>query len=104
MEQRRVVPRRLLFGVAAVMLFLRESDAEDAHLEFIREAWARVDDQSGDDQSPDSVLAFVQRILAKQVEWSREPIDLRVIAPEIARILTKIRERGLRVTMEFYVS
>jgi tagaturonate reductase len=104
MEQRRVVPRRLVFGVAAVMLLLLESDAEDAHLEFIREAWARVDDQSADDQSPDSVLAFVQRILAKQVEWSREPIDLRAIAPEIARILTKIREQGLRVTMEFYVS
>jgi tagaturonate reductase len=104
MEQRRVVPRRLLFGVAAVMILLRESDAEDAHLEFIREAWARVGDQSVDDQSPDSVLAFVQRILAKQVEWSREDIDLRAIAPEIARILTKIREQGLRVAMEFYVS
>jgi tagaturonate reductase len=105
MKQHGVVPRRLLFGVAAVMLLLRDSDVEDAHLAFIREAWAcvddqSVDDQSVDDQSPDSTLAFVQRILAKQVEWSREPIDLPAIAPEVARILTKIRENGLRVTME----
>ena len=82
------------------MLLLRDSDVEDAHLAFIREAWACVDDQSVDDQSPDSTLAFVQRILAKQVERSREPIDLPAIAPEVARILTKIREHGLRVTME----
>ena len=105
MEQHGVMPRRLLFGVAVVMLLLRDSDVEDAHLAFIREAWAcvddqSVDDQSVDDQSPDSTLAFVQRILAKQVERSREPIDLPAIAPEVARILTKIRENGLRVTME----
>lgn len=97
MEQRGVVPRRLLFGVAAVILLLRDSDVEDAHLPFIRESWARVDDQS-----PDSVLAFVRQILAKQVEWSREQIDLPAIAPEVASILTKIREQGLRVTLESY--
>jgi tagaturonate reductase len=98
MERGGVAPRRLLFGVAAVMLLLRDSDVEDAHLGFIREMWASVEDQS-----PDSILAFVQRILAKQVEWSREPIDLRAIAPEVARFLTKIREQGLRATMEFCV-
>jgi tagaturonate reductase len=98
MERSRGVPRRLLFGVAAVMLLLRDSDVEDAHLGFIREMWARVDDQS-----PDSVLAFVQQILAKQIEWSRERIDLGAIAPEVAGLLTKIREQGLRATMESYV-
>jgi tagaturonate reductase len=95
MKRRGVVPRRLLFGVAAVMLLLRESDVEDTHLELIREMWARVDDQS-----PDSTLAFVQQLLAKQVEWSREHIDLQAIAPEVATFLMKIREQGLRATME----
>jgi tagaturonate reductase len=113
MERRRAVPRRLLFSVAAVMLLLRDSDVEDSHLTFIREMWARVDGQSfdarsihgqsSDAQSPDSTLAFVQRILAKQVEWSRERIDLRAIAPEVARFLTTIREQGLRATMESYI-
>jgi tagaturonate reductase len=98
MDRPAVVPRRLLFGVAAVMLLLRDSDVEDTHLAFIREMWARVDDQS-----PDSVLAFVRRLLAKQVEWGREQIDLQAVAPEVARVLTKIREQGLRVTMESYV-
>jgi tagaturonate reductase len=113
MEQRGVVPRRLLFGVAAVMLLLQESGVEDAHLAFIRETWARVsdrpfndqpiNDQPADDESPDSTLALVQQILAKQVNWSREHIDLRAIAPEVARILTKIREHGIRAAMESYL-
>jgi tagaturonate reductase len=97
MERRGSLPRSLLFGVAAVMLLLRESDVEDKHLTLIREMWARVDDQS-----PDSVLEVVQRILAKQVEWSREPIDPRAIAPGVARILTEIREQGIRATVESY--
>ena len=80
-----------------MMILLRESDVEDTHLAFIREMWANVDAQS-----PDSVLAFVQLILAKQVEWSRENIDLRAIAPEIVRFLIKIHEQGLRATMEPY--
>ncbi len=95
MEHRGVMPRRLLFGVAAVMLLLRDSEVEDTHLAFIREMWARVDDQS-----PDSILAFVQQILAKQIEWSREHIDLRAIAPEVAHFLMEIREQGLRATMD----
>jgi tagaturonate reductase len=98
MERHEVVPRRLLFGVAAVMLLLRDSEVEDTHLPLIRGMWARVDDQS-----PESILAFVQRILAKQVEWSREHIDLRAIAPEVASFLSKIREQGLRATLESYV-
>jgi tagaturonate reductase len=99
MEQRGEVPRRLLFGVAVVMLLLRDSDVEDAHLEFIREMWARVDEQS-----PDSTLEFVQRILAKQVEWSREHIDVRAVTAEVASFLIKICEQGLRATMESCVS
>jgi len=98
MARREVLPRRLLFGVAAVMILLRDSDVEDTHLAFIREMWANVDAQS-----PDSVLAFVHLILAKQVEWSRENVDLKAIAPEVARFLIKIHEQGLRATMESYV-
>ena len=77
------------------MLLLRESDVEDAHRALIRELWARVDYQS-----PDSVLVLVQRILAKQIEWSREQLDLRATAPAVAGLLMKIREHGLRATME----
>jgi hypothetical protein len=95
MERRQVLPRRLLFGLAAVMLVLRDSEVEDAHGEQVREMWARVDYQS-----PDSVLAFVHGILTKQMEWSREEIDLRAIAPHVAGFLMEIRERGLRPTME----
>jgi tagaturonate reductase len=95
-ERRRgLLPRRLLFGVAAAMVLLRESDVEDAHREFIREMWARVDSQS-----LGSVLALVQSVLAKQIEWSREQIDLRAIAPAVAEFVMKIREQGLRSTME----
>jgi len=80
------------------MLLLRDSDVEDNHLTSIREMWARVDDQS-----EDSILEVVQRILARQIEWSREPIDLQAIAPEVGRILTEIRELGIRAAMESYI-
>jgi tagaturonate reductase len=95
MEQRRVLPRRLLFGVAGVLLLLRDSELEDIHLEQVREMWTRVDNQS-----PASVLSFVQAILAKQMEWSREQIDLPVVAPHVAEFLIKIRKQGLRPAME----
>jgi hypothetical protein len=36
MELRGVLPQKLLFGVAAVMLLLRDSDIEDSHLALIR--------------------------------------------------------------------
>jgi tagaturonate reductase len=97
MERRKVLPRRLLFGLAAVMLVLRDSEVEDTHGEKVREMWARVDYQS-----PDSVLAFVRGILTKLMEWSREEIDLRAVAPHVAGFLMEIRERGLRPTMESY--
>jgi tagaturonate reductase len=96
-ERRGMPPRRLLFGVAVVMLLLRDLDVEDTHLALVRELWARVDYQS-----PDSVLTLVQHILAKQIEWSREQIDLPAIAPEVAGVLLKIREQGLRPTLESY--
>ncbi|MFY9907448.1 MAG: tagaturonate reductase [Terriglobales bacterium] len=95
MERRGTLPRRFLFGVAAVMVLLRDSEVEDAHLALVREMWARVDYQS-----PDSVLAFVRNILAKQSEWSREQIDLQTIAPQVAGFVMKIHEYGLRSTME----
>jgi tagaturonate reductase len=98
MERRGSLPRRLLFGAAAAMLLLRDSDVEDNHLTSIREMWARVDDQS-----EDSILEVVQRILARQIEWSREPIDLQAIVPEVGRILTEIRELGIRAAMESYI-
>jgi hypothetical protein len=71
---------------------------EDTHLALIREMWMRVDDRSSD-----SILEFVQHILAKQVEWGREAIDTRAIAPEVALLLMQIREQGLRATIESYV-
>jgi tagaturonate reductase len=95
MERRGVLPQRLLFGAAAVMLLLRDSDVEDSHLALVRQMWANVDYHS-----PDSVLILVQKILAKQVEWSREQIDLRAIAPSVAAFLIKIRAQGLRATMD----
>jgi hypothetical protein len=95
MQRRGLLPRRLLFGVAAVMVLLRDSEVEDAHLALVREMWARVDYQS-----PDSVLALVRHILAKQSEWSREPIDLQAVAPQVAGFVLKIREQGLRTTMQ----
>lgn len=94
-ERRATLPRRLLFDVAAVILLLRGSDVEDAHLAVIRELWASVDYESSD-----SVLTLVHEILTKQVEWSREPIDVQAIAPQVVEFLMKIRTHGLRATME----
>ena len=95
MARRGVVPRRLLIGLAAVMSVLRDPDVQDTHAEEVRERWERVDCHS-----PDSVLAFVQGVLAKQMEWSREEIDLRAVAPHVAGFLVEIREQGLRPVME----
>lgn len=95
MERRATPPRRLLFGVATVMLLLEDSDVEDGHLPLLRELWATLDYDS-----PDSVLTLVHQILAKQIEWSREQIDVPVVAPQVAEFLMKIRDRGLRGTME----
>ncbi len=95
MGRRAVQPQRLLFGLAAVIFLLRDSDVEDSHLAFIHEMWANVDSQS-----PDSVLTLVQKVLAKQVEWSREQIDVRAIAPNVAEFLVKISAQGLRRPME----
>ena len=97
MERRATLPRRVLFGVAAVMLLLRDSEVEDAHLALVRELWANVDYQS-----PDSVLTLVKRILAKQIEWSREQIDLQAVAPEVAALLLKIRQQGTHSAMESF--
>jgi tagaturonate reductase len=95
MERRGVLPQKLLFGVAAGMLLLRDSDVEDSHLALIRGMWAQVDYQSSD-----SVLTLVQNILDKQIEWSREQIDVRVIAPDVAGFLMKVHAQGLRPTMD----
>jgi hypothetical protein len=56
--------------------------------------WGRVDAES-----PDSLLEFIQQILAKQVEWCKEAVDTQAIAPEVARFLMKIRGQGLRATI-----
>ncbi|MFZ0760597.1 MAG: tagaturonate reductase [Candidatus Sulfotelmatobacter sp.] len=95
MEQRGILPRRLLFGVAAVLLLLRDSEVEDSHLEQVREMWVQVDYRS-----PDSVVIFAQEILAKQMEWSSEQIDLPAAAQQVAAFLMTIREQGLRPAME----
>jgi tagaturonate reductase len=94
MQRRATPPRRLSFGVAAVMLLLRDSDVEDAHRALVRDLWARVDYQS-----PDSVLTLVQHVLAKQLEWSREQIDIQAVAPQVVEFLMQIRSQGLRATM-----
>jgi tagaturonate reductase len=60
MERHEMVPRRLLVGVAAGMLLLRDSEVDDTHLPLIRGMWAHVDDQS-----PDSIVPLVQRILGE---------------------------------------
>jgi tagaturonate reductase len=95
MKRRATLPRKLLFGIAAVMLLLRDSDVEDTHLPLVRELWATVDYES-----PDSVLAFVHRVLAKQVEWSREETEVQAVAPQVAEFLIKMRSQGLRATLE----
>jgi len=92
---RGVLPRRLLFGLAAVMLVLRHPDIQDTHTEKVLDAWELVDCHS-----PDSVLAFVQDVLTKQMEWSHEEIDLRTVAPCVAGFLAEIEKRGLRPVMD----
>jgi tagaturonate reductase len=95
MERGATLPRRLLFGVAAVMLLLRDSEVEDAHAPLFRELWATADCESAE-----SVLTVVHQILTKQVEWSREQIDIQAVAPQVVEFLMKIRRQGLRATME----
>ena len=92
---RGVLPRRLLFGLAAVMLVLRHPDIQDTHTEKVLDAWELVDCHS-----PDSVLAFVQDVLTKQMEWSHEEIDLRAVAPCVAGFLAEIENRGVRPVMD----
>jgi tagaturonate reductase len=90
-----VLPQRLIFALAAVMLVLRNPNIQDTHAEQIRERWEQVDSHS-----PDSVLAFVQGVLAKQMEWSQQELDLRTVAPRVAGFLAEVHERGLQPVME----
>ena len=78
-----------------MILLLCDPDVEDTHAEQVRETWRGVDPRSAD-----SILAFVESVLAKQVEWSREKIDLKAVAPQVAGFLMEIRERGLQAVME----
>jgi tagaturonate reductase len=95
MKSRPAPPRRLLFGVAVVLLLLRESEIEDTHLELVRKMWTQVDTQS-----PQSVEAFVRDVLEKQTEWGREQIEIHAVAPHVARLLIQILQQGLRPAMQ----
>ena len=77
------------------MLVLRHPDIQDTHTEKVLDAWELVDCHS-----PDSVLAFVQDVLTKQMEWSHEEIDLSAVAPCVAGFLAEIEKRGVRPVMD----
>jgi tagaturonate reductase len=95
MKRRGSLPQRLLFGLAAVMLVSRDPDVQDTHAEQIGEMWRAVVYES-----PGSMLAFVENVLASQVNWSHEEIDVKSVAPPVAGFLVEVHDRGLRAVME----
>ena len=95
MARRNSLPQRLLLGLAAVMLALCRPEVQDTHAEYIRSRWGRADHDSRN-----SLVAFAREVLAHQVEWSQEKIDLKPVAAGVADLLLEIGETNLRQTID----
>jgi tagaturonate reductase len=88
------VPERLMLGLAAVMLVQLHPDVQDTHAEQIRDRWRHVDRDSRG-----SLFAFTHEVLADQLEWSKERIDLKPVSTTVSDLLLEIGKTGLRQTI-----
>ena len=85
------VPSLLALGLAGVLLALRDPELQDTHGTYIRERWQQVKPEC-----PDTLLAFTREILSRQMEWSREAIDLEPVSKVVAQFLWEVVANGLR--------
>lgn len=91
MEAFHRVPPCVAAGIACVLLALRDPEVEDVHADYIRGRWRQVRwDESR------TLLALTRDILCKQMEWTREYIDVEPVAAAVSQAMTEIENRGVR--------
>jgi tagaturonate reductase len=91
MERFSQMPAGLVLGIAGVLLALRDPELQDTHAAYIRERWQQVKPQRFD-----SLRDFARNILSRQVEWSRETIDIEPVSAAVAQALADVEARGIR--------
>lgn len=85
------VPSLLALGLAGVLLALRDPALEDTHGAYIRQRWHRT--------RLDDLRTFTTEVLSRQMEWSRETIDLEPVSNAVAQFLAEVKAQGLRAVL-----
>jgi len=93
MDRFQRVPSLLALGLAGVLLALRDPALQDTHAAYIRQGWQQALRGSRDPR------AFVRDVLSRQMEWSRETIDLDPVSEVVVRLLGEVKTRGLRAVL-----
>jgi tagaturonate reductase len=85
------IPPYVAAGIACVLLALRDPEIEDVHADYIRGHWRQVNWDE-----PRTLLAFTHDILCRQMEWTRERIDVEPLALAVSQDMAEIQAGGLR--------
>jgi tagaturonate reductase len=93
MNRFRRVPSLLALGLASVLLALRDPALQDTHASYIRERWRQANTGSQE------LRAFTREVLSRQMDWSRETIDLEPVSEAVARLLGEVEGQGLRTVL-----
>jgi tagaturonate reductase len=80
-------PRRVLLGLAAVLLALRDPAIDDTHGAWLRERWSRVDLTS-----TASLDSFVREALHEVTAWTNETLPVEVVGADIAEAIGRLLE------------
>lgn len=93
MDRFRRVPSLLPLGLAGVLLALRDPALQDTHAAYIRERWLQAM------PGLDGMRAFTRDVLSRQMEWSRETVDLQPVSVAVAQLLVDVETHGLRAVL-----
>ena len=93
MDRFQRVPLLLALGLAGVLLALRDPALQDPNAAYIRERWQLAISQS------DKMRTFTREVLAQQMEWSRQTVDLESVSEAVARLLVEVQTHGLRAVL-----
>lgn len=85
------VPPYVVAGIAGVLLALRDPELEDVHADYVRERWRQVNREQAK-----ALHDFTHDVLCKQMEWTRERIDVEPVVAAVSQALVEMEENGVR--------